>query len=133
MRELILENQTEAEFINLFKPKAKSGGSYEDFIKTLASDGSAADTLISGKTVVFTGTLERMQRKEALALVAQCGGIPANSITKATNILVVGNLEFAASVKGGKSNKIKKAEEYVSLGLDITVISEKTFFDMLEM
>ena len=82
--------------------------------------------------MVFTGTLERMPRKEALAYVAKLGGIPADSLTKETNYLVIGNGEFVASVKNGKTNKMKKAEAMALKGLDIHVVSESAFFKMVD-
>mgnify|MGYP000189335844 CR=1 FL=1 len=85
-----------------------------------------------GKVVVFTGTLSRMTRKEAFQIVANLGGIPSDSLSKKTNYLVVGNEEFASSVKNGQSSKMMKAESYRAKGVDILTISENTFFDLVE-
>ena len=71
-----------------------------------------------------------MTRKEAFQEVVNQGGIPSDSLTKKTNFLVVGNKEFAKSVKDGKTSKMKKAESYRLKGEDIAVISEGSFFDM---
>ncbi len=86
---------------------------------------------IYGMAVCFTGTLEKFQRKEALQIVTNLGGIPSDSVTKNTNILVLGNNDYCSSIKDGKSNKQKKAEELILKGHDLIVISEKTFYDML--
>ena len=59
------------------------------------------------------------------------GGIPSDSVTKNTNILVLGNNDYCSSIKDGKSNKQKKAEELILKGHDLIVISEKSFYDML--
>ncbi len=86
---------------------------------------------IYGMAVCFTGTLEKYQRKEALQIVTNLGGIPTDSVTKNTNILVLGNNDYCSSIKDGKSNKQKKAEELILKGHDLIIISEKTFYDML--
>lgn len=133
MRERILADMTEQDFQKTFE-KHTHGESYAKFIEGLESlvDTANEDSPIYGKTIVFTGTLERMQRKDALTLVAQRGGIPSDKLNKETNYLVVGNGEFVASVKNGKTAKMKKAEAMAVKGIDIHVISENTFFKMIE-
>lgn len=86
-----------------------------------------------GKRIVFTGALSRMTRKEAAQLVLDVGGIPADKMNKETNYLVIGNEDFKSCVKNGKSAKMLKAEEMQKKGIDILVISEDQFFDMLEV
>lgn len=86
---------------------------------------------IYGMAVCFTGTLEKFQRKDALQIVTNLGGIPSDSVNKNTNILVLGNNDYCSSIKDGKSNKQKKAEELILKGHDLIVISEKSFYDML--
>ena len=44
----------------------------------------------AGKTFVFTGTLARLSREEAEALVADQGGKAGSSVSKKTNYVVVG-------------------------------------------
>ena len=84
-----------------------------------------------GKVCVFTGTLEKMIRKEAVQLVLDLGGICDNSVTKKTNYLILGNNDYCSSIKGGKSNKQKKAEELRLKGNDIEIIPEDVFYDMV--
>jgi DNA polymerase-3 subunit epsilon len=86
---------------------------------------------IYGMSVCFTGTLEKFQRKDVLQIVTNLGGIPSDSVTKNTNILVLGNNDYCSSIKNGKSNKHKKAEELILKGQDLIIISEKSFYDML--
>lgn len=83
------------------------------------------------KTVVFTGALSGMIRKDAMQLVVNAGGYIADSVTKATNYLVVGSFDFIKSVKGNKSSKMKKAEKMILDGYDITIISENTFREII--
>lgn len=84
-----------------------------------------------GKKCVFTGTLENMKRQEAMQLVVDFGGEVQNNVTKETNYLVLGNNDYCTSIKGGKSNKQKKAEELLIKGQDISIIPESVFYDMI--
>lgn len=86
---------------------------------------------IYGMSVCFTGTLEKFQRKDALQIVTNLGGIPSDSVTKTTNILVLGNNDYCTTIKDGKSSKQKKAEELILKGHDLIIISEKSFYDMI--
>lgn len=79
----------------------------------------------------FTGTLENFTRKDAQQLVVNLGGICDNSVTKKTNYLILGSNEYNPLVKNGKSNKQKKAEELILKGMDMTILSESAFIDML--
>ncbi len=48
------------------------------------------DSAIAGKTVVFTGTLEKMSREEAKTLALQLGAKVAGSVSKRTDLVVLG-------------------------------------------
>jgi len=69
---------------------------------------------LAGKTFVFTGTLSRMGRNEAKALVESMGGAVGSSVTKTTNYVVAG--EAAGS-------KIEKAQHE-----GIAILDEAAFF-----
>lgn len=84
------------------------------------------------KCCVFTGTLEKMTRKEAMQLVVDLGGTCGDNITNKTDFLIVGNFDYNSGVKGNKSSKFKKAEKMILDGKDITILSENSFYDMLE-
>lgn len=84
-----------------------------------------------GKMCVFTGVLERMLRKDAMQIVVDLGGHVGNSVTKKTNYLILGNNDYCAAIKDGKSEKQKKAEQLKLAGQDIEIISENVFYDMI--
>ena len=86
--------------------------------KYLGSTVKAADSYFSGKTVVLTGTLSSMGRKEATALLEDLGAKVTGSVSKATDCVIAG--EEAGS-------KLDKAH---SLG--ITVLSEEEFLALLK-
>lgn len=132
MQDDLLSQMSEDEFIALFKKRRTT---YERHIHSICLDEIEIDedSPIYGKTVVFTGALEKMLRKDALTVVAKLGGIPSNSITKSTNYLVVGNCDFVKSIKEGKTSKMVKAESMAAKGADISVISENTFYEMIHM
>jgi len=88
------------------------------------------DHPLYGKVCVFTGTLDKMQRADAMQAVADVGGICANNVTKKTNFLVLGVADYSIT-KDGKSSKHKKAEQYKLSGQDIEIVSENVFYDMI--
>lgn len=83
------------------------------------------------KYCVFTGTLERMKRRDAAQLVVDIGGYCENNVTKKTNYLILGNNDYCKSIKKGKSNKQKKAESLILKGQDLSIIPEDVFYDMV--
>lgn len=129
MKSEILSASTENEFVERFKKKscAERINPREITINTDCDDTNP----FYGEVIVFTGALSAMTRLAAMQLVAMLGGIPEDSITKKTNYLVVGNVDFSASIKDGKSGKMKKAEAYALKGCDIHVLSESAFLDVV--
>ena len=89
------------------------------------------DSHIYNQNIVFTGSLEKMTRKEAMQLVANCGGNNEDRVTKKTNYLVLGNNAYSMKLKDGKSSKMKRAEQLINDGADLKIISEDVFFDLL--
>lgn len=89
-------------------------------------------TAIYGKCFVFTGTLSKMNRKDAMQIVVNMGGICGDNVTKKTDFLVLGNNDYCTTIKDGKSNKQKKAEQLRLSGQDIEILSENTFYSMIQ-
>ena len=82
--------------------------------KAVASE----DSLLAGKTVVLTGTLEQMTRQEAKEAIESLGGKVTGSVSKKTDLVIAG---------AQAGSKLTKAE---SLG--ILVWDEEQFRTMIE-
>ncbi len=73
---------------------------------------------LDGKKVVITGTLNRMDRSQAKRIIQKLGGITVSSISKNTDILVVGD---------NPGSKLDKAHK-----LSINILTESDFLSLWE-
>jgi len=73
---------------------------------------------VAGKTVVFTGSLEKMTRDEAKAMAERLGAKVAGSVSKKTDLVVAGP---------GAGSKLDKAKEF-----DVEVIDEDGWFELIK-
>ena len=80
-------------------------------------DTARHDSPLTGKTVVFTGTLERMTRLEAKAKAQSLGAKVAGSVSKNTDYVVIGT---------DAGSKAAKAAE-----LGIKILSEDEFWELI--
>lgn len=94
------------------------------------TDDFDTDHPLFQKECVFTGTLSNLTRREAMQIVANCGGINRDSVTRKTSFLILGDTDYTRVIDG-KSSKLKKAEKYKCDGQEIEIISEKVFYDLL--
>jgi len=85
---------------------------------TIPMKNSPANSFFYGKTIVLTGTLTQMTRKEAAARLEELGANVTNSVTKNTDLLIAGE-------KAG--SKLAKAKN-----LAVPVINEEEFMNKLE-
>jgi DNA ligase (NAD+) len=76
------------------------------------------DQRFAGKTIVLTGTLERMTRQEATERIESFGGKASGSVSKKTSFVVAGP---------GAGSKLKKANE-----LNIPVLTEEAFLELIQ-
>jgi DNA ligase (NAD+) len=59
-------------------------------VNILDAEKPKTDSVIAGKTVVFTGALEKMTREEAKATAERLGAKAAGSVSKKTDYVVAG-------------------------------------------
>ena len=132
MKKIILETYGNYDdFSALFKKNNYHERSI-DLSKLVASANQIdEDNPLYGQVCVFTGILQQYTRQEAAQIVVNIGGICANNVTKKTNYLILGNNDYCAAIKDGKSSKQKKAEAYKLNGQDIEIIPESVFYDMI--
>ncbi len=86
-------------------------------VEPVGIERPAGDGPLAGKTVVFTGTMERMARPDAEALVRRLGGKAAGSVSAKTDFLVAGP---------GAGSKLEKAQK-----LKVEVLDEEQFLKLV--
>jgi DNA ligase (NAD+) len=86
-------------------------------VRILDAEKPRADSVVAGKTVVFTGSLEKMTRDEAKAMAERLGAKTAGSVSKKTDYVVAGP---------GAGSKLTKAKE-----AGVTVLTEDEWFELI--
>ncbi len=88
-----------------------------DLIDVEEAEKPKSDTAVSGKTIVFTGSLEKMTRPEAKARAESLGAKVAGSVSAKTDLVVAGP---------GAGSKLKEAEKH-----GVKVISEDDWLKLI--
>lgn len=83
------------------------------------------------QNIVFTGTLQYFERAKAQEYVERIGGHCPSGLSKTTNYLVVGVQNPAQVGPDGLSSKQKKAIKYKEEGVEIELLSETEFIDIM--
>lgn len=104
-------DEKNVELINELKDKGVN-------FKFIGSTTKAANSYFSGKTVVLTGTLSSMGRKEATALLEDVGAKVTGSVSKATDCVIAGE---------ESGSKLDKAH-----ALGIQVLGEEEFLALIK-
>lgn len=88
-----------------------------DVIDVEEAEKPKTDTAVSGQTIVFTGTLEKMTRNEAKARAEAMGAKVAGSVSAKTDLVVAGP---------GAGSKLKEAQKH-----GVKVISEDEWLKLI--
>ncbi|MFZ3241250.1 MAG: NAD-dependent DNA ligase LigA [Pseudolabrys sp.] len=86
-------------------------------VRILDAEKPKEDTAVAGKTVVFTGALEKMTREEAKAQAERLGAKAAGSVSKKTDYVVAGP---------GAGSKLADAKKF-----GVTVLTEDEWLKLI--
>ena len=86
-------------------------------VKIIDAEKPKSDSLVAGKTVVFTGSLEKMTREEAKAQAERLGAKAAGSVSKKTDYVVAGP---------GAGSKLADAKKF-----GVKVLTEDEWFKLI--
>jgi DNA ligase (NAD+) len=93
-------------------------GGADPLVKVTDFEFVKTESAISGKTVVFTGKLEKMTRSEAKARAERLGAKVASAVSKKTDYLVAGP---------DAGSKAKNARE-----LGVLILTEQEWLNLIE-
>lgn len=100
----------------------------EDFISPGRPAQAPPEALsVSGKTVCLTGDFYYGTKADVTALIGRLGGTIANTVTKSTDLVLIGSLGSPKWSFGTFGSKVKKAQELRDKGQAIEILREADF------
>jgi len=86
-------------------------------VTILDAEKPKSNSAVAGKTIVFTGSLEKMTRDEAKAMAERLGAKAAGSVSKKTDYVVAGP---------GAGSKLAEAQKH-----GVTVLTEDEWLKLV--
>ena len=117
MAEDIVAFFSESQMQDLLDQLTKPSGNDEPLVNVTDFESLSTESAITGKTVVFTGKLEKMTRSEAKSRAERLGANVSSSVSKKTDFLVAGP---------GAGSKAKEARD-----LGIKTLTEEEWLALI--
>ena len=96
------------------------------------ADAASEAKSFSGCNIVFTGILAKMEREQAEQLVVMSGGRCTTSVSKRTDVVVVGAIDARTRQAGRSiSTKEERAKQLQSEGQAIRIVTEEEWLALL--
>ncbi len=116
---------TESEMAELFSI-------FNDFIEGKIDCPDVNIETIQGMSIVLTGDFGFGAKSEVSEFIISRGGIVKSSVSRKTDLLIVGSLGSTDWLTGNYGTKIKTAKEIQAKGGKVIIISEEEFFNQVE-
>ncbi|HCW73191.1 MAG TPA: hypothetical protein DHM90_04690, partial [Clostridiaceae bacterium] len=79
----------------------------------------------TGKSICLTGNFVSGSKEQIAALLERCGAAVCSTVTRKTDVLVVGGEGSREWSFGNYGTKVKKAMEMKAKGIEIDIITEE--------
>ncbi len=100
-------------------------------VSRVRRDGNSEGPLF-GEVLVFTGALN-MSRAKAANLAAEAGCDVADTVTRGTTLLIVGDQDVSRLAGHSKSSKHRKAETLIAEGQALRILRESDFLELVAL
>ncbi len=113
--------------------------SIEDLLTEIKISKASANTNLNllhplfGKSIVFTGAMRHLERKEAQKQVRAVGGKTPATVSSSTDYLVIGDEGSSLLGAGEISSKQKSAQKLIEKNAPIQIISETDLIKLLKL
>lgn len=122
------------------KARKQMGKSFRNFNKSIKISELVATTNefdpehpFFNKSIVLTGNLISLTRELAMQNVVNIGGKIKSSVSKNTDYLVVGKQDLSIVGEDGMSGKEEKAYKLIEQGVEIKILNETDFLNLLNI